>query len=90
MWIWQFLNELLPEDIIKKIKVLGDNKISLTLARNLESQNHIKHINVIHHHVCGIIEDKKLEIKLILSSKILVDSLTKVLLIGSFERYQGK
>ena len=29
--------------------MLGDNKMSLTLTRDPESQNHIKHINVMYH-----------------------------------------
>lgn len=51
VWIQKFLNELLSEETTKKIEMLRDNKISLTLTKDPESQNGIKCINVIYHHV---------------------------------------
>lgn len=62
--------------------MLGGYQTSFTLTKNLESQNQIKHIDVIHYHICELVKDKKLEIKRILSSKMLADGLIKALSIG--------
>lgn len=45
IWIWQFINEL-KLDIILKIKLLGDNKITITQTNNVESQYQTKHIDI--------------------------------------------
>ena len=42
--------------------MLGDNKTSLTLTKNLESQNQTKHIDVIYHHIQRLIKDGELGI----------------------------
>ena len=65
--------------------MLGDNEMRLTLTKNPESQNHTKHINVIHHHVRRLVEDGELEIKWIPSSLMLVDDLIKALLTRLFK-----
>ena len=39
-------NKLLPEQAVRKIEMLDDNKMSLTLTRDPESQNCTKHIDV--------------------------------------------
>lgn len=45
------------------MKILGDNDISLTLIKDLENQNRIKHINVIYHYIQELIENRDLRIK---------------------------
>lgn len=67
--------------------MLNDNKIGLTLTRNLESQNYIKYIDVIYYYIWGLVENRKLEIELIFSSLILVDGLIKALSTRTFKRY---
>lgn len=44
--------------------MLGDNKISFILIKNLESQNRTKYINVIHYHIQKLVEDEKLKLNL--------------------------
>lgn len=39
VWVRQFLNELLPEEAVREMKMLGNNETSLTLTRDPESQN---------------------------------------------------
>lgn len=56
VWIRRFLNELLPEQAVRRMEMLGDNETSLTLTKNPESQNRTKHIDVMHHHVRGLVE----------------------------------
>ena len=63
VWIRRFLNELLSEQAIRKMEILGDNETSLTLTRDPESQNCTKHINVIYHYVQELVENGKLTIK---------------------------
>ena len=55
VWIQRLLNELLPEQAIRKIEMLGDNETSLTLTRDSESQNRTKYIDVMHHHIRQLI-----------------------------------
>ena len=69
------------------MKILGDNKTSHTLTRDLESQNCTKHIDVIHHHVRELVENRELAIEWIFSSNMLADNLTKALPIGPFKKY---
>lgn len=45
------------------MEMLEDNEMSLTLMNDPKSQNCTKHIDVMHHHIQGLIEDGKLEIK---------------------------
>lgn len=88
VWKHQLLNEFLPNNILKKMKLFGNNKISLNLTKDFESQNYIKHIDDIYYHVLGLIKDRKLVIKWISSSNMLANSLLKAFLIKSFRRYQ--
>ena len=50
VWIHQFIH-LLKLDIIPGIKLLGDNKINITLIKNSKSQHQIKHINIQYHYI---------------------------------------
>lgn len=70
--------------------MLGDNETSLTLTRDPESQNRTKHIDVMHHHVRGLVEDGELAIEWISSSDMLADGLTKALLAELFKRHRGE
>ena len=63
VYIRRYLKELLPKQAVRKMEMLGDNKTSLTLTKDLESQNQTKHIYVMHHHVRGLVGDGKLGIK---------------------------
>lgn len=49
--ICQLLNKLLLKQVVKKIKILRDNKTSLTLTKDSKSQNYTKHIDVIYHYI---------------------------------------
>ena len=69
------------------MKILDDNKMSLTLMRDLESQNRTNHIVVIHQHVLQLVENGELAIKWISSLNILVDGLTKALLTRPFKKH---
>lgn len=50
-WIRRFLNELISDQALRKMDMLGDNETSLILTKNFKSQDWIKHINVMHYHI---------------------------------------
>lgn len=79
VWIQRFLNELLSEEAIRKMNILGDNQTSLTMIKNPESQNCITHINILNYYIQRLVEDRKLRIEWIVSSLTLANSLTKTL-----------
>lgn len=45
------------------MEMLGDNKMSFTLTKDLESQNCIKHINVMYYYMQKLIEEGELGIE---------------------------
>lgn len=63
VWIRRFLNELLSEQAVRKMEMLGDNETSLTLMKDPESQNRTKHINVMHQHIRRLVENGELGIE---------------------------
>lgn len=67
-----------------------NNKTSLTLTKNPKSQNKTKYINVIHHYIQGLVENRKLAINQVASSAIFADSFTKVIFVIAFKKYYGK
>lgn len=67
--------------------MLGDNKTSFILIMDPKSQNQIKHIDVMYHHVSELVEDRKLAIHWILNFNILADGLIKALFIEPFKRH---
>ena len=70
--------------------MLDDNETSLTLMKDSKSQNHIKHINIMYHHVYRLVENGEILIGWILSIDMLIDNLIKALPTGLFKRHQGK
>lgn len=48
--IQKFLNKILPNQVVRKMEILGDNKTSLALTKDPKSQNHTKLIGVIDFH----------------------------------------
>lgn len=70
--------------------MLGDNETSLTMTKDPESQNRTKHIDVMHHHVRGLVEDGELAIEWIASSAMLADELMKALPAVAFKRHCRK
>lgn len=59
----------------------GDNKFNFILTRDFKIQNCIEHIDIIHHYIYQLVEDKKLVIKKILILDILINSFTKAFFI---------
>ena len=70
--------------------MLGDNETNFMLARDPESQNCTKDIDVIHYYVQELVENGELAIKWISSSNMLANGLTKALFAGLFKRHREK
>lgn len=70
------------------MNMLGDNKTSLTLTKDPESQNRTKQIDFMHHHIRGLVEEGELAMNWIPSAMMLADSLTKALPTGPFKKYR--
>ena len=45
------------------MKMLSNNKTSLTFIKDLESQNQIKHIDIIYCHISKLVKDRELTTK---------------------------
>ena len=68
-------------DAVRAMNHLGVNETSLTWTRDPKSQNHIKHINVVHHeHVQALGDDVELAVDWIARPLMLASELRKVLL----------
>lgn len=67
-----------------------DNKTSITLTKNPENQDQTKHIDIIYHYIRGLVKKGELSIKWIASSIMLIDGLTKTLLVVSFKKHWDK
>lgn len=79
VWIQCFLNKILPKQAVKKMKMLNDSKTSLNLTKDPESQNRTNYIDMIYHHLQGLVEERELKIEQISSSSMLANSLKKAL-----------
>lgn len=69
------------------MKMPDNNEINFILTKNFKSQNPIKYINIIYHHMCKMMEDRKLAIKQIKSSAILADGLIKAFFAATFKKH---
>lgn len=89
-WIQRVVNKLLLEKSVKMMNMLKDNKTSLSLAKDLKSQNRTKHPDVPYHHVRQLVKIGKKAVIWIPSAMIFKDSFTEVLLVGVCKGYHEK
>ena len=88
VWIKRFVNELELE-VTETIMLHGDNKISIALTNNTESQYRTKYINVQHHYIQELVNEGEITVKWIPGSEMLADSMTKVLSTETFRKHQA-
>lgn len=62
VWMKRFINKINLE-IVKELTLYGDNKMSIALTKNVESQYQTKYINVQHYYIRELVNKKKLTIK---------------------------
>lgn len=87
VWIKRFINELQLE--ITGLSLKGDSEASLNLTKNPESQHRTKHIDVQHHYVRELANDKELEIEWVPSAMMLADGMTKALTVDLFRKHRA-
>lgn len=76
-------------EVIKDVTLSGDNKMSITLIRNVKSQHQTKHIDVQHHYIGELINEKELTAKWISSFEMLANGMTKELSAKTFRKYRA-
>lgn len=59
----QFLNKLVLDQVVKMLKILGNNETSFILIKNLKNQNHTKYIDIINYHIQELVDDGELRIE---------------------------
>lgn len=87
MWIKRFINEMALQTT--GLILNGDNKASISLTKNLESQKRTKHIDVQHHYIRELVNDKELTIEWVSSAKMLADGMTKALPADQFKKHRA-
>lgn len=89
IWIRRFLNQLHLLEPIEACTIHGDNKTSIILTKNAESQARTKHIDVQHHYIRELVADKEVTIEWICSASMLADGFTKALSVDNFRRHKS-
>ena len=59
VWIRRFIRKMMPK-VVLEITLDGDNEMSIALTKNAESQHCTKHIDVQHHYIRELIDEKEL------------------------------
>jgi len=59
----KFINELELDVAILSFIILKNNELNIKLVHNTEQHNYIKYINIQHHYIYNMIDDKKLIVK---------------------------
>ena len=77
-------------DIVPAITLNDDNEMSITLTKNAESQHRTKHIDVQHHYIRELIDEKELTVVWVSSSEMLADSMTKALPTEMFRKHRAQ
>ena len=89
VWIKRFLNELRIANPINAYTLHKNNKTSIILTKNAESQSRTKHIDVQHHYIRELVTDGELVVKWVCSANMLADGFTKALTVDNFRRHQS-
>ena len=87
VWIKRFINELLLK--ITGLCLKDNNKASLSLTKNPESQHRTKYIDVQYHYIRELVNDKKLDVEWTPSVMMLADGMTKALIVDLFKKHRA-
>lgn len=82
----RFLNEMALGETTE-VTLNGDNESSLSSTKNPEAENRTKHIDVQHHYIQELINEKELIVAWVPSARMLADGFTKALTIDTFKRH---
>jgi len=87
VWMQKFINEPQLNNTTLSITLLNDNKLSIKLVYNVKQHSHTKHIDIQHHYIYNMIDDKKLFVKWILINDMFADELMKTLTKNVFKSH---
>jgi len=87
IWMQKFINELELDNTTLNITLLDDNESSIKLMHNAKQHSCTKHINIQHHYIQNMINDKKLIVEWIFTNEMLADKLTKILTKNTLKSY---
>lgn len=88
VWIRRFINEL-GQETVEEVILHGDNEVNIALTRNAESQHRTKHIDVQHHYIRELVNEKELTIRWVPGSEMLADGMTKELPNEIFRKHRS-
>jgi len=60
IWMQKFINELKLDNTTLSITFLNNNELNIKLMHNVKQHSCTKHINIQHHYIHNMIDDKKL------------------------------
>ncbi len=86
VWIKQFSNKF-EIKIVEHLTLNGDNKMSIALTKNAESQHRTKHIDVQHYYIRELVNEREFTVKEIPGSEMLADGMIKRLPTETFRKY---
>ena len=76
MWLWSLLTSLgLP--MTKPTILYIDNQLVIAISQNSEFHNHAKHIEIQHHFLHQLVDDKQIDSTYLPTGEQLADALTK-------------
>jgi len=87
VWMQRFINELKLNNAITSITLLNNNESSIKLVHNVKQHSCTKHIDVQHHYIWNMINDKELIVKWVATKNILMNELTKMLTKNMFQSH---
>ncbi len=75
--------------VTRGLTLNGNNEASISLTKNLESQNRTKYIDVQHHYIRELVNNKELKIEWVPSAKMLADGMMKALPADQFKKHRA-
>ncbi|MCH90612.1 putative gag-pol polyprotein [Trifolium medium] len=88
VWMKQMLREYNVEQDV--ITLYCDNLSSISISKNPVQHSRTKHIDIRHHYIRDLVEDKVVTLEHIATEEQLADILTKALDANRFEELRGK
>ncbi|KAK2390694.1 hypothetical protein QL285_064212 [Trifolium repens] len=88
LWMKQMLSECNVEQDV--LTLCGDNKSARNITKNPIQHSRTKHIDVCHHFIRDLVEDKVVTLEHVATDNQLADIFTKALDANKFETLRGK
>ena len=86
--IRKFINKI-EIKVTGELTLFGDNKMSIALTKNVESQHQTKYIDVQHHYIRELVNKRELTIEWIPRSKMLANGIIKALPNETFQKHRA-